>query len=170
MYKRKFSIVLAIILVIAVASTMVFAGSDCIKTHEYNFANKASFNISDSLTNESEFNLSSGNSLDVGVYYTYSDEKVICSLWFVGEDACTDFEGHQENPSYEKICSNTTSQGYKSFIFKDSREYDVFIDLDNLTVDCDGVEIQYRYFSGSFETLKEAQIFTDTFKINQTEI
>ena len=111
MYKRKFLMVLVILVVFA-ASTIVFAESNMI-THEYNFANKAFFNISDDLTNDTEFKLSSGDSLDVGCYYRYPDEKVICSLWFVDEDAVTDFEGHQEDSSYEKIDSNSTSQGYK---------------------------------------------------------
>ena len=72
--------------------------------------------------------------MDVGTFYTYPDGKVICSLWCVGDDGITDFEGHQEDSSYEKIESNGTSQGYRTYIFKDSNEYDVFIELDNLTV------------------------------------
>lgn len=167
MYKRKFLIVLAIFLAVFAASTIVFAESNMI-THEYNFANKAFFNISNDLTNDTEFKLSSGDSLDVGSYYIYPDEKVICSLWFVGEDAVTDFEGHQEDSSYEKIDSNSTSQGYKTYVFRDSNEYDVFIELNNLTVVVDGIEIQYYYFRGSFESLDEVQIFIDTFKINET--
>ena len=166
--KRKFLILLVIALAIFATSTIVFAQSDCIETQEYNFLNKVFFNISDDLTNETEFILSPSDSLEVGTHYTYPDEKVICSLWFVGEDGVTDFEGHQEDSSYEKIESNTTSQGYKTFIFKDSNEYDVFIDLDNLTIDNRGIEMQYYYFMGTFETLDEAQIFIDTFKINET--
>ena len=168
MNKRKL-MTLAIILVLFAASTTAFAESSNVKTHEYNFANKAVFNISDDLTNETEFQLSPQDSLDVGVYYTYPDGKVICSLWFISEDGVTDFEGHQEDPSYEKIDSNTTSQGYKTYIFKESNEYDVFIELDNMTVEYDdGAEIQYPYFSGNFETLNEARIFIDTFKVNET--
>ncbi|MBR4447569.1 hypothetical protein [Methanobrevibacter sp.] len=168
MHTRKL-MVLAIILVLFVAGTTVFAESSNVQTHEYNFANKVLFNISDDLTNETEFQLSPEDSLDVGVYYDYPDEKVICSLWCVGEDGVTDFEGHQEDSSYEKIDSNRTSQGYKTYIFKDSNEYDVFIELDNLTVEYeDGAEMQYLYFSGNFETLCEAQTFIDTFKVNET--
>lgn len=166
MHKRKFLILLAIILVIFAASTIVSAEFD-IKTHEYNFADKALFNISDDLTNETEFKLSPGDTLDVGAYYIYPDDKTICSLYFVGEDGVTDFEGHWEDSSYEKIDSNATSQGYETYLFKDSDEYDVFIELDNLTVDDGGIDIVYYYFSGSFESLKEAQIFIDTFKINE---
>ena len=99
--------------VIISTTAIVFAQSDIVKTHEYNFLNKAFFNISDDLTNETEFKLSPLDSLEVGTYYTYPNQKVICSLCFVGADGVTDFEGHQENPSYEKIESNATSQGYK---------------------------------------------------------
>ena len=167
MHKRKLMAV-AVILVILAAGTLVFAESDNIKTHEYNFADVVFFNISDDLTNESEFKLSPHDSLDVGVDYPYPDGKVICSLWCVGEDAITDFEGHQEDSNYEKIASNRTSQGYLTYIFKNSNEYDVFIELDNLTVNYDGgAEIQYLYFSGNFETLNEAQTFIDTFKVNE---
>ncbi|WP_303372516.1 hypothetical protein [Methanobrevibacter sp.] len=166
MYKQKFFIVLAIFLVIFAAGTIVFAESD-IKTHEYNFADKVFFNISDDLTNETEFKLSSGDSLDVGVYYIYPDDNAICSLYFVGEDGVTDFEGHQEDSSYEKIDSNATSQGYKTYLFRDSDGYDVFVELNNLAVDKGGIEIPYYYFSGSFESLDEAQIVIDTFKIDE---
>lgn len=166
MHKREFLIVLAIFLVIFAASTIVFAGSD-IKTHEYNFADKVFFNISDDLTNDTEFKLSSGDSLDVGAYYIYPDDKAICSLYFVGEDGVTDFKGHQEDSSYEKIDSNATSQGYKTYLFRDLDGYDVFIELNNLTVEDKGIEMPYYYFSGSFESLDEAQIVIDTFKINE---
>ncbi|WP_407409941.1 hypothetical protein [Methanobrevibacter sp.] len=168
MVKRKFLTLLAISLVIIAASTAVYAQSDNIKSHEYNFLNKAVFNISDDLTNETS--LSQADSLEVGTYYTYPDGKVICSLWFVGEDGITDFEGHQHDSSYEKIEGNKTPQGYKAYIFKGSDEYDVFIDLNNLTVDDGGSEMQYCYFRGTFETFDESQIFIDTFKINETLI
>lgn len=168
MIKRKILIVLAIISIVIAGACAVSAESS-LKTHEYNFADKAFFNISDDLTNESEFMLSSGETLDVGNFYAYPDEKVICALWFVGEDGVTDFEAHTEDAAYEEIESNSTSQGYKVYIFKDSQEYDVYIDLNNLTVTFDdGTEMPYLYFSGSFETLDEAQIFVDTFKISET--
>lgn len=168
MNKRKFLMLLVIGLVIISTTTIVFAQSDSIKTHEYNFLNKAFFNISDDLTNETEFKLSPFDSLEVGTYYIYPDQEVICSLFFVGADGVTDFEAHQENSSYEKIESNTTSQGYKTYVFKDSKEYAVFIDLNNLSIDAGGIEMQYYYFGGTFETLDEVQIFIDTFKINET--
>ena len=156
---------LVIGLMIIATATIVFAQTDGIETHEYNFLDKAFFNISDDLTNETEVNLSQFDSLEVGTYYEYPDQKVICSLCFVGADGVTDFEGHQENSLYEKIESNKTSQGYETYIFNDSNEYDVFIDLNNLTVDDRGIEMQYYYFKGTFETLDEAKIFIDTFRI-----
>lgn len=165
MNKRKFSMFLVIGLMIIATATIVFAQTDGIETHEYNFLDKAFFNISDDLTNETEVNLSQFDSLEVGTYYEYPDQKVICSLCFVGADGVTDFEGHQENSLYEKIESNKTSQGYETYIFNDSNEYDVFIDLNNLTVDDRGIEMQYYYFKGTFETLDEAKIFIDTFRI-----
>lgn len=165
MNKRKFSMFLVIGLMIIATTTVVFAQTDGIETHEYNFLDKAFFNISDDLTNETEVNLSQFDSLEVGTYYEYPDQKVICSLCFVGADGVTDFEGHQENSLYEKIESNKTSQGYETYIFNDSNEYDVFIDLNNLTVDDRGIEMQYYYFKGTFETLDEAKIFIDTFRI-----
>lgn len=167
MNERRFLMLFAIALVLIATSTIVFSESD-IKTHEYNFLNKAIFNISDELTNETELNASQSDSLEVGTFYTYPDGKVICSLWFVGEDGSTDFEGHQEDSSYEKIVGNKTSQGYKAYIFKGSGECDVFIDLNNLTLDYGGNEMKYCYFRGTFETLDEAQVFIDTFKINET--
>lgn len=108
--KRKFLMLLVVCLVVISTVATVFSQSDSIKTHEYNFLNKAYFNISDDLTNESEFKLSPFDSLEVGTYYEYPDQKVTCSLFFVGADGITNFEGHQENSSYEKIDGNTTSQ------------------------------------------------------------
>ncbi len=55
-----------------------------------------------------------------------------------------------------------------TYIFNDSNEYDVFIDLNNLSVVDMGVEMNYYYFEGTFETLDEVQVFIDTFKINET--
>lgn len=142
-----------------------------ISTHEYNYANKAFFNISDDLTDEKEFMPSLFNSFEGGTHYTYSNESVFCSLSIEGEDEPGDFESHQNDTSYEKMGSNTTSQGYKAYIFKDATEYDVFIDLNNLTVGFkEGFDAQYNYFKATFKTLDEAQIFVDTFKINETSI
>ena len=73
MYKRKFLMLLVISLVVISTTSIAFAQSDSIKTHEYNFLNKAFFNISDDLTNETEFKLSPFDSLEVGTYYPYPD-------------------------------------------------------------------------------------------------
>mgnify|MGYP006896826597 CR=1 FL=1 len=37
-----------------------------------------------------------------------------------------------------------------------------------MSVDDRGIEMQYYYFGATFETLDEAKIFIDTFKINET--
>lgn len=50
-------------------------------------------------------------------------------------------------------------------------EYEVYIDLNNMTiVKPDGFEEQYDYFSGTFQSLDEAKIFIQTFKINEDVI
>ena len=82
-------------------------------------------------------------------------------------------ESNQNDALFEEIESDPTSQGYKTYIFKwdDMNEYDVFIDLDNLTiVEDSGYDEQYKYFKGKFETLDEAQVFIDTFKINEDQL
>ena len=75
----------------------------------------------------------------------------------------------QNNAIYEEIDSEPTSQGYKTYIFKwdDLDEYDVYIDLNNLTIDENGFDENYKYFKGTFQTLDEAKVFVDTFKINE---
>ncbi|MBR6994260.1 hypothetical protein [Methanobrevibacter sp.] len=169
MNARRFLISLTIILLIISSIAIVSAESDNIKTHEYNYANKAFFNISDDLTDEMEFKPSFFDSFEGGTYYTYPDEKSFCSLSVEGEDEPGDFETHKNNSSYEEMDSNATSQGYKTYIFKDSNEYVVFIDLDNITVAFnEGLDLQYNYFKGTFKTLDEAHIFIDTFRINET--
>ena len=80
MNARRFLISLTIILLIISSIAIVSAESDNIKTHEYNYANKAFFNISDDLTDEMEFKPSFFDSFEGGTYYTYPDEKSFCSL------------------------------------------------------------------------------------------
>lgn len=170
MFKKKFLIVLAVVFVIIAAATVVSA-TEAIKTHEYNYADKAFFNISDDLTNETGFETSLFDSLEGGTFYTYPDGESLCSLYIEGEDAPEDFNAHQNDSSYEKIEGNNTSQGYKTYIFKDSGEYTVFVDLDNLTVQFkEGYDAPYYYFVATFKTMDEAQIFIDTFKINETSV
>ena len=82
-------------------------------------------------------------------------------------------ESKQNTAYYEEIESGPTSQGYDSYIFKydNNDEYQVYIDLKNMTiVEPDGFESQYDYFSGTFQSLEEAKIFIDTFKINKDVI
>ena len=87
-----------------------------------------------------------------------------CTLFFSAKSS----EGY-----YEEIESEPTSQGYDSYIFKhdDYDEYQVYIDLKNMTiVEPDGFESQYDYFTGTFQSLEEAKIFIETFKINEDVI
>ena len=44
----------------------------------------------------------------------------------------------------------------------------MYVDLDNMTVvDPDDYEAQYHYFKGTFTSLEEANIFIETFKVNE---
>lgn len=81
-------------------------------------------------------------------------------------------ENNQNNALFKEIDSNPTSQGYETYIFKwdNIDEYDVYIDLNNLTINEDGFDQQYKYFKGTFESLDEAKVFIDTFKINEDAV
>ncbi|MGN0176429.1 MAG: hypothetical protein ACI389_01180 [Methanobrevibacter sp.] len=141
-----------------------------IKTHEFNYANKATFNISDNLTDKTGAeNILFGS----GVSYDYPDGNLVCSIYAERDYGMDEVESNQNDALFEEIESDPTSQGYKTYIFKwdDMNEYDVFIDLDNLTiVEDSGYDEQYKYFKGKFETLDEAQVFIDTFKINEDQL
>lgn len=70
--------------------------------------------------------------------------------------------------SGEKIDTNKTQQGYETHLYKlDTNDYQLFIDLNQLAVNNTYGSEKYDYFVGSFETLKEAEIFIDTFKVIQ---
>lgn len=175
MNKRKLILVLTIFAIVIASSTAVSAGlfdsnDSNIKTHEFNYANKATFNISDNLTDKTGAeNILFGS----GVSYDYPDGNLVCFIYGEMDFGSDEVESNQNDAMFEEIESNPTSQGYKTYIFKwdDMNEYDVFIDLDNLTVVEDsGYDEQYKYFRGSFETLDEAQVFIDTFKINEDQL
>ena len=89
-----------------------------------------------------------------------------------GETGADKKESNQNDALFEEIDSNPTSQGYETYIFKwdNIDEYDVYIDLNNLTVNEDGFDQQYKYFKGTFQTLDEAKVFIDTLKINEEGI
>lgn len=136
--------------------------ADSIKTHEFNYTNEAFFNLSDNLTNDSGVELSL---FDVGTSYLYPDEKVVCLLLGERNEGIDDLEGFENDKEYEKLDSNKTQQGYETYVFKNSEEYTVFIELDDLNIDGDGI---YKYFRGTFETMDEVQIFIDTFRTSQS--
>ena len=175
MDKRKLVLVLTIFAIVIASSAAVSAGlfdsnDSNIKTHEFNYANKATFNISDNLTDKTGAeNILFGS----GVSYDYPNGDLVCFIYAEMDFGSDEVESNQNDAMFEEIESNPTSQGYKTYIFKwgDINEYDVFIDLDNLTiVEDSGYDEQYKYFRGSFQTLEEAQVFIDTFKINEDQL
>ena len=175
MNKRKLILILTIFAIIIASSAVVSAGlldnnNSNIKTHKFNYGNKATFNISDNLTNKTGAeNILFGS----GVSYDYPNEDLVCFIYGEMDFGSDEVESNQNNAMFEEIKSSPTSQGYKTYIFKwdDIDEYDVFIDLDNLTIsENSGYTEQYKYFRGSFQTLDEAKVFIDTFKINEDQL
>lgn len=167
---KKLLIVLAIFAIVIASFSAVSAGSDSndIKTHEFNYGNKATFNISDDLTDKKGVE---SILFGEGVSYDYPDNEVICFLYGLADYGGSDeVESNQNDAMMEEVESEPTSQGYKTYIFKWDYidQYDVYIDLDDVTISEDsGFKEQYKYFKGSFETLDEAKVFIDTFKINK---
>ena len=175
---RKLLIILAIFTIVIASVGVVSAGlldgndgsSSDIKTHEFNYGNKATFNISDDLTKKTG---AESISFGSGVSYDYPDGDLICMIWGIGDYGGTDDVEHNQNDAFlEEIESEPTSQGYKTYIFKwdDMDQYDVYIDLDGITIHEDGYDEQYKYMMGTFQTLDEAKIFIDTFKINEDAV
>lgn len=141
-----------------------------IETHEFNYANKASFNISNSLTDKTEVkNIVFGQ----GVSYEYSDDYVCYLGGLVAIGSSDELEYRQNEAYIDEIGNYQTSQGYDAYIFKtgDIEDYEVLVDLNNMTiVESDGFESKYAYFWATFHSLNEAKIFIDTFKINESAI
>ena len=168
-----------IVLSCATVSAGLFDGfndNTNLTTPEFNYANKATFNLSDELTNKTGVeNILFGE----GVSYEYpaKDGKsrglVNMLGGLVGYGGSDTVESKQNNAIYEEIQSDPTSQGYKSYIFKldGDDEYQVYIDLNNMTLLAqDGFEENYSYFMGTFQNLDEAKIFIKSFKINDAAI
>lgn len=168
---KKLVVILAIVMLIATCS-VVSAGlldskDSNIKTHEFNYGNKATFNISDNLTDKDG---AKSIMFGSGVSYDYPDGNLVCMILGIADYGGTDEVEHNQNDAYmEEIESEPTSQGYKTYIFKwdDMDQYDVYIDLDGLKISEDGFDENYKYFMGTFQTLDEAKVFVDTFKINE---
>lgn len=173
MTKRRLVLLLIIFAIVIATSATVSAGllngnDSNIKTHEFNYANKAIFNISDDLTEKTG---AESISFWNGVSYDYPKGNTVCYLEAIADYGGSDeVESNQNNAIFEEIDSNPTSQGYKTYIFKwdDLDEYDVYIDLNNLTINEDGFNQNYKYFKGTFASLDEAKVFIDTFKITES--
>ena len=179
MNKKQLALILIIFTIIIVSSAAVSAGlfdfnnkdNNDLKTHEFNYVNKVSFNISDELTNNTEVkNIIFGE----GVSYQYpANEKSEYAVIFikgVGYGGSDEVELYKNDAYREEIEKNHTSQGNDVYIFKwkQAEMYDVCIDLKNMTIiEPNGMENQYHYFTGCFQTLEEAHIFMETFKINE---
>lgn len=183
MNSRKLILILVIVAIVIASCSAVSAGlfdnnnnKADIKTHEFNYANKATFNLSDELTDKTGVE---SILFGEGVSYEYpakngKDNGLVNMLGGLASYGGSDtVESKQNTAYYEQIKSEPTSQGYDSYIFKydDYDEYEVYIDLKNMTiVEPDGFESQYDYFMGTFQSLEEAQIFIKTFKINEDVI
>ena len=170
---KKILMIFAIFAIVIAVSSAVSAGlldnndANGIKTHEFNYGNKATFNLSDNLTEKEG---AKSISFWEGVSYEYPDGDLVCYLNGLSDYGGSDeVESNQNNAIYEEIDSEPTSQGYKTYIFKwdDLDEYDVYIDLNNLTINENGFDENYKYFKGTFQTLDEAKVFVETFKINE---
>lgn len=175
MNKRKLVLILIIFAIVIASSAVVSASlldsnDSNIKTHEFNYGNKATFNISDDLTDKTG---AESISFWDGVSYDYPNGDTVCYLEAIADYGGSDeVESNQNDALFEEIDSNPTSQGYETYIFKwdNIDEYDVYIDLNNLTINEDGFDQQYKYFKGTFESLDEAKVFIDTFKINEDAV
>jgi len=173
MNKKTVLTILITLAIVIASSAAVSAGlfdsnDSNIATHEFNYGNKATFNISDDLTDKKGVE---SISFGQGVSYKYPGTNKTC--YIVGLMALNGsdvVESNQNNAIFEEIKSNPTSQGYKTYIFKWSNldEYDVYIDLNGISIkDPSGYSSQYKYFKGTFKTEDEAKVFIDTFKINE---
>ncbi len=170
--KNKLFIVLLIIVIISTCS-IVSAGlfgddSKDIKTHEFKYANAATFNISDELTNKTHVdNIIFGE----GVSYKYKDGLVNMLGGISSGGASDAVESKDNDANYKKIDTNKTQQGFETHLYEwdgPTKEYQLYIDLNNATiVASDGFESQYDYFMGTFDSLEEANIFINTFKLIQ---
>ncbi|MDE4078650.1 hypothetical protein OTK55_06425 [Methanosphaera sp. Vir-13MRS] len=179
---KRLTITLTLFLII-LSSTVVSAGlfdgidsSSDVKTHEFNYANKAVFNLNDELTDKTGVETIL---FGEGVSYEYpakegKEHGLVNMLGGLVSSGSSDWVESKQNTAYiEEIESNPTFQGYETHIFKydNMEEYEVYIDLNNMTiVKPDGFEEQYDYFSGTFQSLDEAKIFIQTFKINEDVI
>ncbi len=171
MNRKRILIIFAVFAIVIASATAVSAGlldssGSNIKTHEFNYGNKATFQISDDLTTKTG---AESITFWEGVSYDYPKGDTVCYINGLPDYGGSDeVESNQNNAMFEEIDSKDTSQGYKTHIFKwdDVDEYDVYIDLNNLTIKENGLNTNYKYFKATFQTLDEAKVFVESFKIN----
>ncbi len=171
--RNKTIIILAIIIVVISTCSIASAGlfgddSKNIKTHEFKYANAATFNISDELTNKTHVdNIIFGQ----GVSYKYKDGLVNMLGGLSSGGASDTVESKDNDAHYKKIDTDKTQQGLETHLYEwdgPTKQYQLYIDLNNATiVASDGYESQYEYFMGTFDSLEEAKIFIETFKLTQ---
>jgi len=183
MNNKKILLIMSLFVIITFSSVVsaglfdgVASGNANVKTHEFNYANKAVFNLSDELTNKTSVETIL---FGEGVSYEYpaKDGKqnglVNMLSGLVSSGGSDTVEGLQNSAHVKELESEPTSQGYKTHIFKydNLEQYEVYIDLNKTKiVEPDGYEDQYDYFTGTFQNLEEAKIFIKTFKINEDVI
>ncbi|MBR3139466.1 MAG: hypothetical protein IKF11_01175 [Methanobrevibacter sp.] len=136
-------------------------------THEFDYSKIVSFNISDELTDNTNVD---DIVLGHGISYKYDCGLVNSMGGLTTEGSGNTIENMDNTAYYEKISSDKTQQGYKTYVYKDEGTkydvYQVYIDINNLKViESNGFESNYAYFHGSFPSLKEANVFIDTFKV-----
>lgn len=164
---KKHMLIFSMTILILSLCAVSFVSAADVKTHEFNYGNAAIFNLSDDLTDKTHVD---SIIFGEGVSYKY-DNGIVNMLGGLTADGGSDPVESRENDAYlEEIDYKNTPQGYKSHIFKsdwgDDDEYEVYIDLNNITItEEDGFSSEYGYFWGTFDTLEEAKIFIDTFKI-----
>lgn len=122
-----------------------------ITTHEFDYSNIVSFNISDELTDNTHVD---NVLLGSGVSYNYKNGYV-CHLSGLTGDFNNEIEKMDNTPYYEKIDSDKTQQDYETHIYKDKGSkheiYQAYIDLNNLTIiESEDSEGHYSYFQGLF--------------------
>lgn len=131
-----------------------------ITTHEFDYSNIVSFNISDELTDNTHVD---NVLLDSGVSYNYKNGYV-CHLIGLTANFNSEIKKMDNTPYYEKIDSDKTQQGYETHIYKDKGSkheiYQTYIDLNNLTIiESEDSEGHYSYFQGLFHHINRSGNF-----------
>lgn len=173
MNKKRIMLICATFLIVIASISVVSAGlfdfgGINVKTHEFNLADTISFNISDDLTNKTE---APGVTFTEGVSYKYPNSESVFQILPLVEDNASDALAHNRNDAlYKEVKVQNTTQKFNAVLFEleGIGEYEVIIDLNNTVIpDGYGFDMDYKYISADFKTKEEAQIFMDTFKLNE---